>query len=172
MPCEVERVPHRLLDRAALDDRGEVITPFSAANCVPVRADKTRQAVTWKGADLAGLRGQAVRFRFYLRHGELYAFWVSPEGTGASHGYVAAGGPGLTGVTVDHVVVQNARLDGIVVGGANGLGGALTINSGTVVQGSGYVGASPATTVRSNGVLVVGTGAVTIAAMALERIGP
>ncbi len=36
---------------------------------------------------------------FYLTNGELYAFWVSPEETGASHGYVAAGGPGLTGPT-------------------------------------------------------------------------
>ena len=61
--------------------------------------DSTRAAVTWKGADLAKLPGQAVRFRFHLRTGELYAFWVSPEGTGASHGYLAAGGPGFTGAT-------------------------------------------------------------------------
>ena len=40
-----------------------------------------------------------VRFRFHLRNGELYAFWVSPEASGASHGYVAAGGPGFTGMT-------------------------------------------------------------------------
>jgi hypothetical protein len=55
--------------------------------------------VTCKGADLAKLAGQAVRYRFHLRNGELYAFWVSPEASGASHGYVAAGGPGLTGMT-------------------------------------------------------------------------
>jgi hypothetical protein len=36
-----------------------------------------------------------VRFRFTLTNGKLYAFWVSPETTGASHGYVAAGGPGI-----------------------------------------------------------------------------
>jgi hypothetical protein len=40
-----------------------------------------------------------VRFRFYLTEGDLYAFWVSPDESGASHGYVAAGGPGLTGPT-------------------------------------------------------------------------
>jgi hypothetical protein len=39
-----------------------------------------------------------VRFRFSLRNGELYAFWVSPGEAGASHGYVGAGGPGLTGL--------------------------------------------------------------------------
>jgi hypothetical protein len=27
----------------------------------------------------------------------LYSFWVSPERSGASQGYVAAGGPGFTG---------------------------------------------------------------------------
>ena len=37
--------------------------------------------------------------RFTLRRGRLYAFWVSPERSGASHGYVAAGGPGFTGPT-------------------------------------------------------------------------
>ena len=82
-----------------LDKDGRVIPGLTRDDCVPVRGDSTRAEVTWKGAGLVRLAGQAVRFRFYLRHGELYAFWVSPEGTGASHGYVAAGGPGLTGVT-------------------------------------------------------------------------
>jgi hypothetical protein len=81
------------------DGDGKVIPGLTRDSCVPVRGDSTRAAVTWKGADLAKLPGQAVRFRFHLRHGELYAFWVSPEETGASHGYVAAGGPGLTGST-------------------------------------------------------------------------
>jgi hypothetical protein len=31
--------------------------------------------------------------------GALYAFWVSPDAGGASHGYVAAGGPGFPGAT-------------------------------------------------------------------------
>lgn len=82
-----------------LDRDSQVIPGLTRDDCVPVRGDSTRAEVRWKGADLARLAGQAVRFRFYLRHGELYAFWVSLEGTGASHGYVAAGGPGLTGVT-------------------------------------------------------------------------
>ena len=67
---------------------------------VPIRADRTRQAVTWEGVrDLSALAGRPVRFRFALRRGRLYAFWVSPEASGASHGYVAAGGPGFTGPT-------------------------------------------------------------------------
>ena len=47
--------------------------------------------------DLSALAGKPVRFRFHLRNGSLYSFWVSPETSGASHGYVAAGGPGFTG---------------------------------------------------------------------------
>ena len=35
--------------------------------------------------------------RFHLKNGSLYAFWVSPDESGASHGYVGAGGPGFTG---------------------------------------------------------------------------
>jgi hypothetical protein len=54
--------------------------------------------VKWNGAkDLSSLTGQPVRFRFLLRNGKLYSFWVSPDVTGASHGYVAAGGPSFTG---------------------------------------------------------------------------
>jgi hypothetical protein len=32
-------------------------------------------------------------------NGRLYSFWVSPDASGASYGYVAAGGPGFTGPT-------------------------------------------------------------------------
>ncbi|HEY7158179.1 MAG TPA: hypothetical protein VH575_29775, partial [Gemmataceae bacterium] len=87
------------LRAAVLDKDGAAVAGLTRGNCVPVCGDSTRAAVTWKGADLAKLAGQVVRFRFHLRNGELYAFWVSPEASGASHGYVAAGGPGLTGMT-------------------------------------------------------------------------
>jgi len=32
-----------------------------------------------------------------MKSGALYAFWITPDATGASHGYVAAGGPGFPG---------------------------------------------------------------------------
>jgi hypothetical protein len=74
-----------------------VIQPFSRGNCAPVREDRTLAAVKWQGAnDLSEVAGQPVRFRFHLNKGRLYAFWVSPEPSGASHGYVAAGGPGFS----------------------------------------------------------------------------
>jgi hypothetical protein len=83
----------------ALDADGKVIAPFTRDNCTPMSVDSTIQPVRWRGADdLSSLAGKPVRFRFYLTQGQLYSFWVSPDASGASHGYVAAGGPGFTGL--------------------------------------------------------------------------
>jgi hypothetical protein len=87
------------LTAEVLDERGRVIDGFARCDCAPVRADKTLQQVTWKARRLATLAGKAVKFRFHLQAGRLYAFWVSPEKSGASCGYVAAGGPGFNGLT-------------------------------------------------------------------------
>ena len=79
---------------------GKVVKPFTRGKCTPASTDKTLQAVKWgRKADLSGLAGQPVKFRFHLKNARLYSFWVSPEPSGASHGYVAAGGPGFTGPT-------------------------------------------------------------------------
>ncbi|MDX9971380.1 MAG: hypothetical protein RBU21_00175 [FCB group bacterium] len=83
-----------------LDEERNPIAPYTRDNSIPVRTDGTRVAVTWENAaDLAAVAGKPVRLRFHLRKGGLYSFWVSPDVSGASHGYVAAGGPGLTGPT-------------------------------------------------------------------------
>ena len=81
-----------------LDENGHPIPPFTAQNCAPITVDKTLQAVQWEGAkDLSTLRGRPVRIRFVLKNASLYSFWISPDTSGASHGYVAAGGPGFMG---------------------------------------------------------------------------
>lgn len=83
-----------------LDEDGNLILPFSRADCVPMREDKTLQSVRWTGAgDLSVLAGKPVRIRFHVRNAQLYSFWVSTDTAGASRGYVAAGGPGFTGPT-------------------------------------------------------------------------
>ena len=86
-------------DLSDFHDRApKTIGVFTAENCEPIRTDSTMQRVTWKGAaDLSALAGRPVRFRFHLKRGRLYSFWVSPDESGASHGYVAAGGPGFPG---------------------------------------------------------------------------
>jgi hypothetical protein len=83
-----------------LDRDGEVIAPFTLDNCRPVSTDSTATEISWQGSkDLGGLAGKAVSFRFHLKNASLYSFWVSPDKSGASYGYVAAGGPGFTGPT-------------------------------------------------------------------------
>lgn len=81
-----------------LDAEGKAIAPFTVDNCIPVTADKAKIKVEWKGvSELSRLQAKPVRFRFHLKRGALYAFWVSPERSGASNGYVASGGPGFDG---------------------------------------------------------------------------
>jgi hypothetical protein len=79
---------------------GEPVAPFTRQNCRPLRADKTCQRVVWNSAEeLPRLHGRTVSFRFYLTRAQLFSFWISADESGASHGYVAAGGPGFTGPT-------------------------------------------------------------------------
>lgn len=81
-----------------LREDGRVIAPYTAENCEPVSADSTIREIRWRGADdLSALAGQPVRLRFHLNGGALYAFWVSPDSSGASCGYVAAGGSAYAG---------------------------------------------------------------------------
>jgi hypothetical protein len=81
-----------------LGEDGQVIAPYTLENSVPLRADATRQRMTWKGSDdLAKLASTRVKIRFHLTSGELYAFWVTPDEKGESHGYVASGGPEFAG---------------------------------------------------------------------------
>jgi len=107
--------PEGELKAEVLDRDGKVIEPFTLTNCKAVSCDKTLAAVTWQGVvDLSAVAGKPVRFRFHLKRGSLYAFWVSPHRSGASHGYVAAGGPGFTGPTdtVGLAAVKAACADG------------------------------------------------------------
>jgi hypothetical protein len=82
-----------------LDEGGEVISQLTAAECNPVHTDATLYKITWNSKDdLSGLEGKPVCFRFHLTNGKLYSFWVSPDESGASYGYVGAGGPGYDSV--------------------------------------------------------------------------
>jgi hypothetical protein len=94
-----------------LDENDKPIPGFQKSQSAVVSADSTRHYVSWDGKkDLSSLAGQVVKFRFYLRLGKLYAFWVSTANTGASNGYVAAGGPGFNG-SIDDVGAGKPALD-------------------------------------------------------------
>ena len=76
------------------------IAAYTRDRSLPVTADSTCVPIVWEDAtDLATVAGTPVRLRFHLRAGQLYSFWVSHDTTGASGGYMAAGGPGLDGPT-------------------------------------------------------------------------
>ena len=94
--------PRGRLRVEVLDSDGNVIAPFTREHCAGVTGDGTRLAVRWKdpvggASDLASLAGTPVRFRFLLESGSLFAFWVANDRSGASNGYVAAGGPAFDG---------------------------------------------------------------------------
>jgi len=56
---------------------GNVVAPFSTANCESLTSDAIRHAVRWRGAtDLASIGDRIVRLRFRLAGASLYAFWV------------------------------------------------------------------------------------------------
>lgn len=88
------------LSAEVLTRNGEVIPPFKRKNCRMLRADKTCQKISWIGSeDVEQLRGRPVVFRFHAVNARSFSLWVTAEKSGASHGYVAAGGPGFTGPT-------------------------------------------------------------------------
>ncbi len=92
------RCPQGSLRAEVLDEQGQPIALYLLKNSDSLQADTTLAQIRWKGAtDLSPLSGKAVHFRFHLENGGLYSFWVSPDSSGASYGYVAAGSPGLTG---------------------------------------------------------------------------
>ncbi|NUM56302.1 MAG: hypothetical protein HUU46_21905 [Candidatus Hydrogenedentes bacterium] len=84
--------------RLRTDNPMDPIEGFDATSCTPINTNLTRASVTWKsGQDLSSLANTPVQFRFHLKNARLYSFCVTDDPNGASNGYVAAGGPGLTG---------------------------------------------------------------------------
>lgn len=92
-----------LLSVEVLDAEGNVIPGYSGEECMQMRrTDSTRYLITWKEKkELTELAGKPVRFKFRLREGDLYAFWISPWESGESRGYTAGGGPGINPSGID-----------------------------------------------------------------------
>jgi hypothetical protein len=89
--------PKGYLKVEVLDSSGMVVEPFTKENCITTSVDITIHQIKWDNVrDLSCLVGKKVRFKFYLGNGSLYSFWVSPDESGASYGYVAAGGIGFS----------------------------------------------------------------------------
>ncbi|MXZ08515.1 MAG: glycosyl hydrolase family 32 [Gemmatimonadetes bacterium] len=88
-------VPKGELRVEVLEENGRPVESLSADQCVPLCVDRTCCEVLWtSGKNLSSIVGRPVVFRFYLRSGRLFSFWVTDDPNGASSGYMAAGGPG------------------------------------------------------------------------------
>ncbi len=89
--------PHGELRVELCDENGAVLPGYSKDDCLLIKENTTSTRVSWRErSEIDEYAGLPVRFRFYLRKGDLYSFWTSPKETGESGGYVAACGPGFT----------------------------------------------------------------------------
>lgn len=90
------------------DASGKPVKGFTRKECMAMsKENSTKQRITWKeNKDLSSLAGKPLRLKFYLTHGDLYSFWISPWKTGESRGYTAGGGPGLNGNGVDAPMIN------------------------------------------------------------------
>lgn len=79
------------------DLKGNAYPLFGLDDCIPAQGDGTCQRIRFVGGDLRAFQGKPVRLRFHVLKSGLYAFWVSPDDSGKSGGYLAAGGPGYRG---------------------------------------------------------------------------
>lgn len=81
-----------------LDEAGNLWDWRLRKNYSTAYGNGTTAIALWRDRmNLAGLVGQTIRLRFHVKDAELYSFWLSDSFTGPSHGYSAAGGPGLNG---------------------------------------------------------------------------
>ncbi len=68
-----------------LDSEGRSLAPFTRDQAVPFTGDRTCARLEWKhGRDFSAMAGRSVRIRFTLQEGDLYAFWMAPEGFGVA----------------------------------------------------------------------------------------
>jgi hypothetical protein len=63
----------------------------------PVTGDSTKMMIFFPNFDLVKLNEKPIQFRFDLKEGEIYSFWVSEDPSGTSRGYMGAGGPDYPG---------------------------------------------------------------------------
>ncbi|HPO16402.1 MAG TPA: hypothetical protein PLI09_23400 [Candidatus Hydrogenedentes bacterium] len=60
-----------------IDEHGAIVEPFSLDNSIAVKEDGIRLPLHWGGdARIGNLKGKAIRIRFHVLNGDLYAFWT------------------------------------------------------------------------------------------------
>jgi len=60
-----------------LDEQGQPIENFTAADCIPMTEDAVNGAIAWRErSNLAELAGRSVKLRFGLKNARLYAYRI------------------------------------------------------------------------------------------------
>ena len=80
-----------------IDEQGQPLPGLTHDDCLGFVGNSTCTPILWREKNLAGLGAQKVRLQFRMDRGDLYSFWITDDANGKSGGYIAAGGPGLTG---------------------------------------------------------------------------
>ena len=84
---------------AVLDENGDVIPGYGFDDCVRYTGDSTCARITWNGhSDLAQLSETVIRLQFEGTNGALYAFWITDDAAGKSHGCLAGGAVGCDSI--------------------------------------------------------------------------
>lgn len=84
-----------------LDEKGQPLAGLTHDDCQGFRGNGTLAEIRWKARDLNGLGKQKVQLQFKMDRGDLFSFWITLSPNGKSGGYIAAGGPGLSGLRDD-----------------------------------------------------------------------
>lgn len=83
-----------------LDEKNQPIEPFTKQRCRALCGNSVCSEIRWDGTEsLGAMRDKPIKLRFQFDRGDLYSFWITDSPQGASHGHLAAGGPGLSGPT-------------------------------------------------------------------------
>jgi len=65
---------------ALLDENGKSLSGFTHECCVPIRSDKIKLPVTWRGnVNLRKLRDKTVRLELAVKKARLYSFWCENQ---------------------------------------------------------------------------------------------
>lgn len=73
-----------------LDEEGNKIQGYTTQEFDEIKQNGTKILCSWENNPTIKIK-ENVRFKFTVKDGALYAFWVSKKNTGESGGYLGSG---------------------------------------------------------------------------------
>jgi hypothetical protein len=84
-----------------INEAGQPIEGLTHEDCLGFCGNSTKNLIVWKNKTLVGLGDRKIQLQFKMDRGDLFSFWITDDSSGQSGGYIAAGGPGLSGAKDD-----------------------------------------------------------------------